>query len=79
MACTGAVKEPRECNSVGFTQLPSCTVCARPPTSDDHNFLVRAPFSVFLDSMEIPLSLESININIDKIRTHIGSENAEKQ
>ena len=30
-----------------------------PPTSDGHNFLVRTPFWVFLDSMEIPWSQES--------------------
>ena len=59
IACTRALKEPRESNFVGFTQLPSCTVCARPPTSNDHNFLVRALFWVFLDSMESIWSLES--------------------
>ena len=32
----------------------------RPPTSDDRNFFVRTPFQVFLDSMEIPLSQDSI-------------------
>ena len=62
IACTRALKEPREHNFVGFTQLPSCTVCVMPSTSDDHNFLVRAAFWVFLDSMESPLSLESIHI-----------------
>ena len=30
-----------------------------PLTSDDHNFFVRIPFEVFLDSMESPLSQES--------------------
>ena len=59
--------EPREPNFVGITQLPNSTVCARPPTSDDHNFLVRALFWVFFDSMEIPLSVESIHIYFDKI------------
>ena len=44
IACTGALKELRECNFMGSTQLPSCTIHARPPTSDDHNFLVRTPF-----------------------------------
>ena len=34
------------------------------PTSDGHNFFVRSPFLVFMDSMEIPLSLESIYIYI---------------
>ena len=31
-------------------------------TLDDHNFLVRTPISVFLDSMESPLSIKSIHI-----------------
>ena len=31
-----------------------------PLTSDDHNFFVRTSFEVFLDSMESPLSQESI-------------------
>ena len=30
-----------------------------PPISDDHNFFVRTPVWVFLDSMESPLSLKS--------------------
>ena len=34
----------------------------KPPTSDDHNFFVRTPFQMLLDSMESPLSLESIHI-----------------
>ena len=62
IVCTGAPKVlgnaiawvPRNCASV--------TVNTRPPTLDDHNFLVRAPFQVFLDSMESPLSIESIHI-----------------
>ena len=37
------------------------------PTLDDHNFLVRSPFHVFLDSMEFPLSIESIHIWINII------------
>ena len=28
----------------GFHAAAHCTVRARPPTLDDHNFLVRAPF-----------------------------------
>ena len=40
----------------------SVTVHTRPLTSDDHNFLIRAPFGVFLDSMEISWSLESDHI-----------------
>ena len=34
----------------------------RPPTSEGHNFFIRTSIRVFLDSMEIPLSQESINI-----------------
>ena len=37
----------------------SVTVHMRPPTLDGHNFLVRAPFGVLLDSMERYWSLES--------------------
>ena len=58
----GSFKGAPERNFVGFTQLPSCTICARPPILNGHNFLVRAPFWMFLDSMESPLSLESIYI-----------------
>ena len=46
----------------GFHAAAQLHCCARPPTSDGHNFLVRAPFWVFLDSMEINLSLKSIHI-----------------
>ena len=35
-----------------------------PPTSDDHNFLVRTSFWVFLDSMESPLSQKSSNVHV---------------
>ena len=34
----------------------------RPPTSKGHNFFVRTPIRVFLDSMEISLSQDSIHI-----------------
>ena len=50
-----------------------CTNCARPLTLDNHNFVVRASFWVFFDSMESPLSIESIHILLDKILTHIWS------
>ena len=55
------------------------TVHGKPPTSDGHNFFVRTPFQMFLDSMESPLSLESIHIQVDNIGTHIRSRNYEKQ
>ena len=38
------------------------TVHMRPPTLDGHNFLVQTSIRVFLDSIEIPLSIESIHI-----------------
>ena len=36
-----------------------------PLTSDDHNFFIRTPFEVFLDSMESPLSQESRFIPVE--------------
>ena len=53
---TGAVKFRkglRKCSGSG------------PPTSNDHNFLVRAPFRVFLDSMESSLTQESIHMPME--------------
>ena len=37
----------------------------RPPTSDDHNFFVRTPFRVFLDSMVSPLSQDSSHVPME--------------
>ena len=37
------------------------TVHGKPPTSEGHNFFVRTPFWMFLNSMDSPLSIESIN------------------
>ena len=39
-----------------------------PPTSESHNSFVRTPFRVFLDSMESPLSQESIHIHEEDSR-----------
>ena len=36
--------------------------CQISPSSDGHNFFARTPFRMFLNSMESPLSLESIHI-----------------
>ena len=36
-----------------------------PLTLDDHNFFVRTPFEVFLDSMERPLSQESRFMHVE--------------
>ena len=52
---------------------------ACPPTSEGHNSFVRTPIRVFLDSIEIPLSQECINRQIDKIGTHISSRKHGKQ
>ena len=62
---------------VGPADSAWVTVHGKPPTSDGHNFFVRTPFRMFLDSMEIPLSLESIHIYLDEIGTHIRSRNHE--
>ena len=47
------------------------TVHGKPPTLDGHNFFVRTPFWMFLNSMESPLSLKSIHLYLDNIGTHI--------
>ena len=39
-----------------------------PPTSDDHNFFIRTPFQVFLNSMEIPLNQDSIHVPVEDSR-----------
>ena len=46
----------------GFHAAAQLHCLARPLTSDGHNFLVQDLFWVFLNSMEIPLSIESIHI-----------------
>ena len=40
----------------------------RPPTSEGHNSFVQTPIRVFLDSMEIPWSQESIYMPKEDIR-----------
>ena len=40
----------------------------RPPTSEGHNSSVRTPIWVFLNSMESPLSQESIHMSEEDIR-----------
>ena len=55
------------------------TIQGKPPTSDGHNFFVRASFWMFLDSMEIHLSIESIHILVHNIGTQIRSRKHEKQ
>ena len=62
----------------GFHAAAQLHCCARLPTLDGRNFLVRASFWVFLDSMESPFRLESIHIYLDKIGTHFWSKNDEK-
>ena len=45
-----------------FSRSAYITVHVKPPTLDGYNFFVRTSIREFLDSMEIPLSLESIHI-----------------
>ena len=45
-----------------FHAVESVTIHVKLATLDDHNFLARTPIHTFLDSMKIPLSLESIHI-----------------
>ena len=47
---------------VGPAGSARVTVHGKPSTLDGHNFFVRTLFRMFLDSMERPLSLESIHI-----------------
>ena len=42
-------------------------VHVKPPTLDDHNFFVRTPIRVFLDSTESLLSLESCHMLVNGI------------
>ena len=37
----------------------------RPPPSEGHNFFVRTPFRVFLDSIESPLSQDSRHVPVE--------------
>ena len=39
----------------------------RPPTLEGHNFFVRTPFRVFLDSMESPLSQDFIYMTMEAV------------
>ena len=41
------------------------TIHLRPPTSEGHNFFVRTPIWVFLDSMESPLSQDSSHMHVE--------------
>ena len=43
------------------------TFHVKPPTLDNHNFFVRTPIRVFLDSTENPLSLESCHMPVNGI------------
>ena len=40
----------------------------KPATSNDHNFFVRTPFWVFLDSMESPFSQDSNHVPLEDSR-----------
>ena len=46
----------------------ACFDYVGPPTSEGHNFFVRTPFRVLLDSMESPLSQDSIYVPMEGSR-----------
>ena len=50
--------QPSQVISAGFDYL-------RPPTLEGHNFFVQTSFKVLLDSMESPLSQESIRVPVE--------------
>ena len=62
MLCSKEMKDSRYLSILHV----SCCSCET-PTSDDHSFLVRCPFQVFLDYMERSLSLESNHMLVDVI------------
>ena len=58
---TGAGRQ----GQVGNGRSVGLATHVKPPTSEGHNFFVRTPFQVFLDSMEIPLSQISIHVLVE--------------
>ena len=56
-------KKTKDSRCLSVLHVSCCSYVA--PTSDDHNFLVRSSFQVFLDSMESSLSLESDHMPLD--------------
>ena len=56
-------KNPEQNGKWGCAQISTHPCESAVPTLDDHNFLVRTPIHVFLDSTEI-----SLNIQFNKIK-----------
>ena len=52
---------PKQASSAGFDYV-------LPSTLEGHNFFVRTPFRVFLNSMERPLSQEAIYMPVEDNR-----------
>ena len=50
-----------------FSGFAYVTVHVKPLTLDDHNFFIRTPIWVFLDSTESPLSLKSGHMHVNGI------------
>ena len=50
-----------------FSGFAYVTVHVEPPTLDGHNFFIRTPIRVFLDSTESSLSLESDHMSMNGI------------
>ena len=59
-----AFREPDKHIFSGFAYV---IVYVKPPTLDDHNFFIRTPIRVFLDSTKSPLSLESGHMPVNGI------------
>ena len=50
-----------------FSGFAYVTVHMKPPILDSHNFFVRTPIRVFLDSTESPLSLKYVYMPMNGI------------
>ena len=60
--CVLGQQNPEQNGKWGCAQISAHPCELAVSTLDDHNFLVRTPIRVFLDSMEISLSLEFTKI-----------------
>ena len=61
--CVSGQQNPEQNGKRGCAQISAHPCELAVSTLDDHNFLVRTPIRVFLDSTEISLSLELNKIN----------------
>ena len=61
--CVSGQQNPEQNGKRGCVQISAHPCESAVSTLDGHNFLVRTPICVFLDSTEISLSIEFNNIN----------------